>query len=171
MKKVLLWLDKYMEECVMLVLLAGMVFLMGLQIFMRYVMKASLPWPEELIRYMFIWFVFLGISYGVRYNIHLRVDLLEIGLPKLKPFLNFLQDVVFFAFCLYMIRPAYAAVRALVRNGQTSAAMDMPMYLVYVSLLIGFALTTFRFVQKYVRIIGGMRRGVSVADNGEGEGE
>lgn len=168
MKKILLWLDKYLEECFMLLLLSAMVILMGLQIFMRYVLKASLAWPEEMIRYMFIWFVFLGVSYGVRYNIHLRVDLLEIGLPKLKPVLNVLQDMVFLAFCVYMVQPAYAGVRALIRNGQTSAAMDMPMYLVYMSLFIGFILAIFRFVQKYVLLIGAALRGGAPAGESQG---
>lgn len=81
--RLLRWLDKYFEESLMLILLAAMVCIMGLQVFMRYVMQNSLSWPEEMTRYMFIWFVFLGISYGIRNDIHIRVNLLETFFPKL----------------------------------------------------------------------------------------
>ena len=155
MKKALRWLDKNAEESLMMFLLSAMVVLMSLQIFMRYVLAASLPWPEELIRYLFIWFVFLGISYGIREGIHLRVDLIEIGIPKLKPFLNVLQNAAFLAFCLYMIRPGFTAIRSLVRSGQTSAAMDLPMYLVYLSLFTGLLLGALRMAQKFAIAIAG----------------
>lgn len=151
MMKIVRWLDKYFEESVMLVLLGTMLILMGLQVFMRYVLARSLSWPEEMIRFIFIWFVFIGMSYCVRENIHLRVDLLEIGVPRLKKALNVVQDLVFFAFCAYMIRPALAGIGMLMRNGQTSPAMDIPMSLVYASLLLGFVLTMLRFVQKWYR--------------------
>ncbi|MCC8189034.1 MAG: TRAP transporter small permease [Planctomycetes bacterium] len=148
--KILRWLDRHAEESVMIGLVAAMVTLMSVQIFMRYALAASLSWPEELIRYLFIWFVFMGVSYGVRENIHLRVDLLEYLLPRAKPYLNVVQNLIFLAFCLYLFRPGWTAVRSLVRSGQTSAAMDLPMYLVYASLLVGLSLAVVRMAQKCV---------------------
>lgn len=167
MKKILRWLDRNVEESLMMVLLAAMVVFMSLQIFMRYALAASLPWPEELIRYLFIWFVFLGVSYGVREGIHLRVDILEIGVPALKPFLNVLQNLAFLAFCLFMIKPGFTAIRSLARSGQTSAAMDLPMYLVYASLFVGLALGALRLLQKFLRAVaGGSRAGRSETGGG-----
>jgi TRAP-type C4-dicarboxylate transport system permease small subunit len=112
-----------------------------------------------MIRFIFIWFVFIGMSYCVRENIYLRVDLLETLLPRLKKALGIVQDLVFFAFCAYMIRPALSGIGMLWRNGQTSPAMDVPMYLVYASLLAGFVLSLFRLVQKWYRQIRGAAAG------------
>lgn len=151
MKRIILWLDQYFEESIMLTLLSVMLILMGLQVFMRYAVARSLSWPEEIIRYSFIWFVFIGISYSVKHNIHLKVDLLEMAIPRFKGVLLFLQDIVFFAFCVFMIRPALSGVGMLLRSGQSSAALGVPMWLVYTSLLLGFALTIFRFIQKWWR--------------------
>ena len=153
MGKNIAWLDKHFEESIMLVLLATMLALMGLQVFMRYVVARSLSWPEEVIRFSFIWFGFLGMSYCVRENIHIRVELLENALPRIKMALNVLQDVVFFAFCAYMIRPALSSIGMLWSNNQTSPALNIPMYLVYTSLLTGFILTPFRLIQKWYRQI------------------
>ena len=153
MKKVILWLDKYFEESIMLVLLAAMLMLMGLQVFMRYIVARSLSWPEEMIRFSFIWFVFLGMSYCARESIHLRIDLLEGGIPRIKKALNVFQDVVFFVFCIYMIRPALSGIGMQWRNNQTSPALNIPMYLVYSSLFVGLILTLFRLIQKWLRRI------------------
>jgi len=52
------------------------------QVFFRYVLNASLPWPEELARWCFIWLVFVGVSVGVRRDTHIRIDLLVNALPE-----------------------------------------------------------------------------------------
>ena len=68
-----MWLDKHFEESIMLFLLSVMVILMGLQVFMRYVIARSLSWPEEIIRFGFIWFAFLSF----RRVYHFRLCCLE----------------------------------------------------------------------------------------------
>lgn len=150
---ILKWLDKYFEESIMLVLLAIMVIVMGLQVFMRYILNSSLAWPEEFTRYCFIWFVFLGIGYGIRYDIHIRVNIFETFFPKIEKALRIIQDLVFLGFCLYMIKPAYSGILMMIKTGQHSPAMQVPMYVVYCSLLFGIALALFRLIQKYINIL------------------
>ena len=150
--KILRWLDKYFEEVIVLSLLAIMVIIMGIQVFMRYAVNYSLSWPEELTRYMFIWFVFIGMSYAVKYDIHIRINILETFVPKIEKKLRVIQDIFFFVFCCYMLPYAFKAVKMLIKTNQHSPAMQIPMYAVYVALLIGLILTIFRLVQKYVII-------------------
>ena len=151
--KILRWLDKYFEEVIVLSLLAIMVIIMGIQVFMRYAVNYSLSWPEELTRYMFIWFVFIGMSYAVKYDIHIRINILETFVPKIEKKLRVIQDIFFFVFCCYMLPYAFKAVKMLIKTNQHSPAMQIPMYAVYVALLIGLILTIFRLVQKYVIIL------------------
>ena len=54
MKKLLHGLDEYLEEVLLVILLAGMAVIMGIQVFWRYVLSMSLSWSEELTRYLFI---------------------------------------------------------------------------------------------------------------------
>ena len=152
MKKILIWLDEHLEETIIIILLGLMVLIMGLQVFMRKVLASSLPWPEELTRYFFIWFVFLGMSYSVRYDLHIKVDIIESLAPKVKPYLMVLQDIAFFVFCVFMIRPSFNSLQFLMKTGQTSPAMELPMIWVYLSLGLGFCLTILRLIQKYIRI-------------------
>ena len=74
MKKILKWLDRHFEEALMSVFLCGIVIMMSTHVFCRYVLRHPLTWTEEATRYMFIWFVFMGVSYGIRNGTHIRVD-------------------------------------------------------------------------------------------------
>ena len=42
-----------------------------LQVFCRYVLNASLPWPEEAAQFLFVWAVFLGMALLTRRERHI----------------------------------------------------------------------------------------------------
>ena len=44
------WLDENLEEFLMVALLIAMTVIMGIQVFARYALGASLSWSEELTR-------------------------------------------------------------------------------------------------------------------------
>lgn len=151
--KVLRWLDKNFEEKLMSLTLWSIVVIMGIQVIMRYVFRSSLVWSEEVSRYLFIWMVFIGISYGIKNGSHMRIDMLEHFIPKFRKGLEFLADLCFFVFAAYMIRPGISVISSLITTGQTSPAGEIPMYIVYFGLLVGFFLVLFRIIQKYILII------------------
>ena len=63
MKKVFVWLNDSLEEFLMVSSLILMTLIMGIQVFSRYVLGASLSWSEELTRYIFVWAGFLSVSF------------------------------------------------------------------------------------------------------------
>ena len=63
MKKVFVWLNDSLEEFLMVASLILMTLIMGIQVFSRYVLGASLSWSEELTRYIFVWAGFLRVSF------------------------------------------------------------------------------------------------------------
>jgi len=148
--KVLKWLDENFEEKLMSSALWAIVIIMGIQVIMRYVFKSSLVWSEEVSRYLFIWMVFTGISYGIKNGSHMRIDMLEHFFPKLRNGLGILADLSFLTFSAYMIKPGISVVESLIETGQTSPAGEIPMYIVYAGLLVGFSLVLFRIIQKYI---------------------
>ena len=74
MKKVLHWIDEYLEEVLLVAALAAMAVIMGIQVFSRYVLSASLSWSEELTRYIFIWAGFLSVSYCTKKCISIKIE-------------------------------------------------------------------------------------------------
>ena len=61
MKKILHYLDEYLEEFLMVISLIAMTLIMGIQVFSRYILGMSLSWSEEITRYLFIWSAFLSV--------------------------------------------------------------------------------------------------------------
>ncbi len=56
--------------------MAAMTLLVSAQVFVRYVLGSSIDSADELSRLFFIWAIFLAIPHGVRFGIHVGIDLL-----------------------------------------------------------------------------------------------
>lgn len=151
--KVLKWLDENLEKKAMSLFLWAIVIIMFAQVVMRYIFKSSLSWSEEVSRYLFVWMVFMGISYGVKQGSHMRIDLLEYFLPKLKKGLDLLSTIAFLVFTCIMIKPGINVINAIKASGQNSPAAGVSMEIVYTSLLVGFTLVLIRIIQKLVLMI------------------
>ncbi len=149
---VIKWLDRHLEEFLMMVFLCLMVIIMGLQVFMRYVLNNSLSWPEEITRYFFIWYIFLGMSYCIREDRHIKVDIVTNLLPnKIKRILAIITDILFIIFCIYLLQKGIPIIQRLISTKQSSPALRLPMYLVYLALPVGLFLTIIRIIEKLIR--------------------
>lgn len=84
MKNKLKKLWNNLELYFMVVLMAGFIFAVLWGIISRVVLKAPSPWTEEAARFMFIWMVFLGISYSTLHNSNIRVTFIANSLFKGK---------------------------------------------------------------------------------------
>jgi C4-dicarboxylate transporter DctM subunit len=62
-------------------LLAVLVVVALFQVLMRYGFNQPALWPEEVIRWSFLWLVFLGTALAVRGGDHIRIDALANALP------------------------------------------------------------------------------------------
>ena len=148
MKNILKWLDDYFEAIFMVILLFSMSIIIVMQVFMRYVMQAALPWSEEIARYMFIYLMYLGISYGVRRNRHLRVSaFVNLFKGKGKKILVLVSDLLFLVFAIMVVMKSSDVVALQRKLGQITAATEMPMSVVYMGVPIGFSLAIIRLIQ------------------------
>ena len=74
---VIKWIDMNAEKVLASALLAAIVLLIFGNVFMRYIMNASLSWGEELTLWLFVWFVWLGVSYAFHTGDHVRITVLR----------------------------------------------------------------------------------------------
>ncbi|MBQ3663813.1 MAG: TRAP transporter small permease [Clostridia bacterium] len=157
--KVLKWIDDHFEEVLLIILMWALVIVMTLGVVFRYVFRSSLSWSDEVCRYVFIWFTYLGLSYGVLKGAHTRIDIIETLHPKLKKPLEYIGDALFFAFSIFILRHAYTTWVNLRLSNQTSPAMRLPMWIVYMSFMVGFTLVIIRFIEKYIKKLVARRKG------------
>lgn len=139
----------YFEEYFCMGMLAFMTVLIFLQVIMRYVFHNSLSWSEELGRYCFIWLSWIGASYCVKIDAHLRVTAL-IGLAKGKMLciVNLLMYVCWGAFAGFLAYYGVELVQMIGGHGQTSPALQLPMWIPVSSVPVGSALMTIRILGK-----------------------
>lgn len=150
MKKVLLWLNDSLEEFLMVASLILMMWIMGIQVFFRYVMGASLSWSEELTRYIFVWAGFLRVSYCTKRCISIKIEQFAAMLPRrwkaLMKLVNHTFELLFF---FYLIPFAVKYLMSAVKSGQVSPACHIPMYYVQAAPLVSFLLVAFRIMQRW----------------------
>jgi TRAP-type C4-dicarboxylate transport system permease small subunit len=73
-----------MDRCInwfLALLMAGMVVIISAQVWYRFILNDPLSWSEEAGRYLFVWISFMGAAAGVRYQVHLGIDLMDKLLP------------------------------------------------------------------------------------------
>ena len=130
MKKALQWLDENLEEALLVIALAAMAVIMGIQVIARYIFGASLSWSEELTRYIFIWAGFLSVSYCTKKCISIKIEQFVAMFPKrgkaIFKGVNHTFELIFF---IYMIPFAFSYMMSSVKSGQLSPACKIPMYL------------------------------------------
>ncbi|MDO5666671.1 MAG: TRAP transporter small permease [Alcaligenaceae bacterium] len=146
------FLDKHLEESILVLLLSLMSILIGVQVFMRYVLNDSLTWSEELARYCFIWATYIGVAYGVRENAHIYVEAVTNRLPELyQRYAAILSHIIFIFFAVLVMKEGYALSMKVFKFGQTSSSLSIPMGYIYLAPTVGFALVVLRLIQKIVQ--------------------
>lgn len=154
--KIMKWLDRNLEEAVMICLLMIMTIVMGAQILSRYVFNYSISWSEELTRYLFVWSGFLSISFATEKGIAIRIDLFTSRMSRqAKRMLTSGVYVVELLFFTGLIPTACSALAKVYASGRTSTAMGMPMWILQTAPAVGFILADLRILERLWR---GIRR-------------
>lgn len=149
-EKAVLMFDKGLyafERTVSLICLIAMIVMVLYGIVMRFLLRLPNPYGEELSRYLMIYFVYLGVSINIRTHGHLAVEMIVDYLPEsLQKICRILSDLItIIAFGVLTIL-AWNLIQNMLRIVQKSTQMRIPMWIVYISLLVGFGLSTIRAI-------------------------
>ena len=143
-------LEKWLKM-VLLVLVSGIVAATILQIVARFILMVSIPWTDELARYLMIWAAFVGL--GVAYR---KKELIAVGYfrEKLSPHLLkvavLVSDLLCSVFSIVIV--VYGFKLCLLNAGQVSPSMRISLGIVYGIIPLGclvFLLFAFESVFSY----------------------
>ncbi|WP_257009739.1 TRAP transporter small permease [Evansella halocellulosilytica] len=149
--KFIRWLDKHLEEYFLVSATGIAVVVLTYQVFMRSIMGDSSRWSEELGRYLFIWIIYIGISYGVKKQRHISVDaFVMLFQARGKVILNIIANALFLFFAVYMVYYGYVVASQIFMRGQVSAGLGIQMGWVYLAGPVGMALTSIRIIQHII---------------------
>jgi C4-dicarboxylate transporter DctQ subunit len=108
----------------------------------------NMTWAQELTIYLFVWMAKFGAAYGVRTGIHVGVDVL-INQMQAKTRVGFilfgLMAGAFFTAVVGSLGARF--VWEMYHTEQTSADLEVPMWIVYLCVPLGSYLMSFRFLQ------------------------
>ncbi len=122
-------------ETVAAVLMLGAAGIACLQVFYRYVLNASLAWPEEVALWAFGWAVFIGMAVALGRGGHIAIDLASRLLPaSWRPAHRFLVTTMIAAASVMLI---VHGIDFLSRAMQVSPAMQWPLKYLFLAVPVG----------------------------------
>ena len=139
------FLDNFEGYCCV-VFLAMMSIVVFVQVVFRWI-GASLPWTEEVSRYLLVWTTFMGGAYGVKTHAHIGVEAFTLLLPKkIKKVLAILVMICGIILCCVIFYFGVRLVRLNFSIMQLTPAMRMPIAYMYLAIPIGMTCFILRYI-------------------------
>lgn len=168
MKKIVSLYNR-LEEYFLTYSMIIMVLIVFVQVIFRYVFNNSLSWSEELVRYIFMWQVWLGASLGMRINEHIRVDMFVKKLPLVgQKVIDVIVTVGILCFYFFLIWYGFVYLKDVIAKNMLSTALRLPLAFVYVSLPFGSVVIVLRY---FAVLIGQVKAVFNKGSLGKKEGK
>lgn len=133
-------------------------FLMILNVLMLYITQSAIAWASEAVLTIFVFFVWIGISYAFKERKHIRVTALTEFLPvKWRKILEVIVSIMIILFFCLLIKVGIDWMSEPSVQNKTSLLLKYPMWLFYFSAPLGAALSTVRIVQNTFEDIRSLR--------------
>jgi len=144
------WLIAFLMGSATLVIFFAVVhrYLSGIPFIQDFTVRLDVSWAQELCIFMFVWMAKFGAAYGVRTGIHVGVDVIIRKLdggPKRALILFGLLAGALFTGTVATLGANF--VWAMGHTDQTSADLELPMWIVYLCVPLGSSLMCYRFLQ------------------------
>lgn len=117
------------------------------QTFFRFVIFKSLPWSEELSRYLFVAMIALGINIAVTKDMMVSIDIIDNYLnDKIKKIVKIIRYIISLIVSCILFYSSIDMIK--VGFFQKSPALQMPLGIMYIILCIGFVLSSLSLIAK-----------------------
>lgn len=137
------------------ILLGTATFLCFLEVVRRVIFNSPTQWTEEVIRYLIIFAVFIGISSVTKKNEHIRMSMIvDLFSEKKRRIIDIVTASIGMVFSVTILISGIMLV-ADARSSETLSefGLNMPIYIPYLALPIGGALMSLRLVERMIDII------------------
>lgn len=145
-------LDQNAERWALLLFYTVLVLTMAIEVIRREVFSYSSIWGEEIVRYSFIYLVWIGASSAVKERAHIRIDVLfhYVG-PRTKALLYLFGDLVMLAIAVIAVFWSFETVAVSWEFGSVTDGLRISKVWFLMAVPLGFALIIFRLLQSLLR--------------------
>lgn len=159
-KAVLRFLDEYAEFCLIVVFYSYFIIVIVLEVILRYGFNSSTIIGEETARHAFIWLAWIAASLAVKKRIHISVAVLEQHFSERWQYvMNYFYNMLFVILCGFGIYYVLPIIESQIQYETLSRAAQYPMFMIYMSIPIGYGMMIARVIQNMVIDYGDMKAG------------
>lgn len=139
------------EEIVLSASVIGMAILLIVGVFMRTVMNSSLTFSEEVATALLVLVSFFGLGYCARKGRHITMSILfDLVSNKYKKVFMIVISLVSAVAMAYITFLATQYVLSTMSLGRVTPALQIPIYLVYSVVPIGFLLACIEYIRTFI---------------------
>lgn len=150
-------INDFIDGVVKWIIIVLMLFIpavMVLQVIIRYIFNYPLPWPEEAVRFAFVWLVFMTACAALRRGEVVALDYILVRLNrKVALCLTVLGSVLMMAFLMVAFYSGVDMTWFVYKKGTPSPALAFPTWIVYISLPIGCCLMGYQILVDLLHLL------------------
>ena len=141
----------HFEEYVILALFPLMVVVVLLATTARYSQLFVMFWGEELARYTMVYLGYVGIALAMKRRAHIGVTFLvdSARTKSAKQLILIVRTLIILAFCTIISAFLFVLISKQMAMGQTSPALELPMWFPYAGVPLGMILLGIRTCQAF----------------------
>ena len=133
-----------------MILAAIMTGMILIQVFFRYFLNHSLPWPEELAKFTMVWMTFLVAPYAYRKGLNVNMELFVSKIPKkIRGLLEILLHILIILMAFYLLNEGLGMVKRGMRIRASS--VNFKIGYVYMILPISFGMMMIGGLERILR--------------------
>jgi C4-dicarboxylate transporter DctQ subunit len=153
LKSILEWLDSNIEAFLLILTLFAMMVLIFGQTALRFTIGKTPSWTQELAQFIQVYFVYIGATYAIKRDVHIRITALGHKLPaSLHGAFDMIGLIGFLIFSVILIVWGVNLCAEIKNFNQVSAALQLPMYIPYLAVPLGGLAMSLRLIQR-IRLI------------------
>jgi len=155
MRKIVQIWDK-LEEILIVILISIASYLSFQEVILRSVFNTGWSGSYEITIMALIWCTFIGVSLGIKENVHIGVDLLINKFPpKVKQLFVYLSIACCITFGAVIAYEGYQFTHFISKSHLLSRDLRIPMTWAYMSVPVCGVLVTLRFIERLVYVMQG----------------
>ena len=130
----------------------------NLGVLMRYVFEISMPWNEEVVRFLFVWMVFIGFAQSYRSGgltgiLFLEEALYSRGLIGGYNGVRRLQGLINVGFGFFGALAGLEIMQIQMETEEITTVVEIPLYLITLGFTLGFILFTAYALGAFMRML------------------
>lgn len=131
------------ERWVAVFLIALLTAILFVEVLFRYLLYKSVGWISEFSGFIFVWFLYLSVSYITGQNAHIRMQILDLFTPKRYiQYVDLCMSFLWLAFNVMMTYYGIQLVLSVIQYPFKTPILDISMAYPYAIIPLSFGLMT-----------------------------